>query len=228
MKDQYVGDVNDYLKYALLRELQAGRDGGLTVCWLLTELDGRPDGSFLGYLDDPDRYRPADPELFDSLGAIVGGNRRSLRSIEDAGLIPRARFYSELLPSALSSRSDYFKGLSTMVRRNDLVFFDPDNGFEIKRPTSKHVLWSEVVDISEAGHSVLVYQHNTRNGDVREQATGHLAMAASLLPEHRAVALRGPRVMYLLIASAAEERALTRSLARFAQSWAVPLVVQQD
>ena len=39
MKDQYVGDISDFFKYALLRRIQAA-GGKLVVCWMLTESDG--------------------------------------------------------------------------------------------------------------------------------------------------------------------------------------------
>jgi hypothetical protein len=44
MKNQYFGDINDYHKYGLLRQL--GKGGQLTtaVCWMLTPDDGRSDG----------------------------------------------------------------------------------------------------------------------------------------------------------------------------------------
>lgn len=39
VKDQYVGDISDFFKYALLRRIQAA-GGKLVVCWMLTESDG--------------------------------------------------------------------------------------------------------------------------------------------------------------------------------------------
>ena len=44
MKDQYFGDVNDYLKYGLLRALQSQGDLKLLVAWMLTPNDARSDG----------------------------------------------------------------------------------------------------------------------------------------------------------------------------------------
>ena len=55
MKEQYVGDISDYRKYALLRAL-AG-PGGLKprVCWMLTPPDQRADGNKVGYHDEVTR-----------------------------------------------------------------------------------------------------------------------------------------------------------------------------
>ncbi len=50
----------------------------------------------------------------------------------------------------------------------DLVFFDPDNGFEVtskplgRRGSSKYLFWEEMARTYSAGHSVLVYQHFVR------------------------------------------------------------------
>lgn len=52
VKDQYVGDICDFFKYALLRRIQAA-GGKLVVCWMLTESDGGSDGCKRAYLGDP-------------------------------------------------------------------------------------------------------------------------------------------------------------------------------
>ena len=67
MKDQYFGDVNDYRKYGLLREILASANVRLGVCWMLTAPDSRTDGAHVAYLDNPKKYRVFDCELFDWL-----------------------------------------------------------------------------------------------------------------------------------------------------------------
>lgn len=49
MKHQYVGDINDYRKYALLRALSSGGTNQVGVCWMLTPDDGGADGAKLAY-----------------------------------------------------------------------------------------------------------------------------------------------------------------------------------
>ncbi len=44
MKNQYFGDVNDYLKYGLLRQLSNEGRFKICVCWMLTEPDGTTEG----------------------------------------------------------------------------------------------------------------------------------------------------------------------------------------
>ncbi len=49
MKNQYVGDVNDYLKYGLIRTLVKGRHLKAGVFWMLTDDDKRGDGEKIEY-----------------------------------------------------------------------------------------------------------------------------------------------------------------------------------
>lgn len=87
MKHQYVGDINDYRKYALLRALSEGGTNRVGVCWMLTPDDGGADGGKLAYLGQPERFRHFDPELFDILAhAASEPDRRRLQSIEDSGV----------------------------------------------------------------------------------------------------------------------------------------------
>lgn len=44
MKNQYLGDINDYMKYGLPRTITQVTGLRLTVCWMLTPDDSRSDG----------------------------------------------------------------------------------------------------------------------------------------------------------------------------------------
>jgi hypothetical protein len=57
MKNQYVGDINDYRKYGLMRALSGYGEITTAVCWMLTPGDGRADGSFMIYLDMRVKWR---------------------------------------------------------------------------------------------------------------------------------------------------------------------------
>src|SRR5215210_6514927 len=104
MKDQYVGDLNDFEKYALLRVLGPVSGLPLLVCWMLTPPDGRGDGGNLAYLNQPRRFRHLDSELFDQLNAIVSAGDRRVGAVEEAQLLPRATFFSPRLEDARQSR----------------------------------------------------------------------------------------------------------------------------
>ena len=99
MKNQYVGDIGDYGKYGLLRFL-ANRGIKIGVNWYLTDDDGSSDGKFTKYLKNPDE-RYYDPELFDALKEIAFRKDKTVGMVEDAGIIPGAAYFSEMLKSGL-------------------------------------------------------------------------------------------------------------------------------
>ena len=60
------------------------------------------------------------------------GEPRAVRLVEDSDMLPNTRFHSRTLWDSPHSRREFFwesLGLATGV---DLVFFDPDNGVEVK------------------------------------------------------------------------------------------------
>jgi len=83
MKHQYFGDVNDYVKYGLLRCF-ANAGLRIGVCWMLTPEDKLPDGGKIKYLCRPEEWEHHDPYLFghlsDTLAAPGGRNLRHIES----------------------------------------------------------------------------------------------------------------------------------------------------
>ena len=172
MKNQYFGDVNDYRKYGLLRILCKGEGFRTGVCWMLSEADETRDGGKTEYLGKRDDWEPFDPQLFDFLHRFVVGHEddeewRCVQQIERAAILPSAVFYTETLGDNLEWRTSFFSVMFDRFCDVDLIFFDPDNGFE--RPSgkpkrgntgsSKFLYWNEFMDVYQRGHSVLVYQH---------------------------------------------------------------------
>lgn len=68
MRDQYVGDIGDYVKLGLLRLLKANRKANrLGVIWYKTGgSDVNNDGRHTEYLHDP-KNKKYDPRLFGKL-----------------------------------------------------------------------------------------------------------------------------------------------------------------
>jgi hypothetical protein len=221
MKNQYVGDVNDYVKYAFLRRLIQDA-GALAVCWMLTADDGRSDGNRRSYLDAPTRYRRHDPELFDALAGELRG-ASDIKRIEESGLLPRTRFFSDPLADDRESRDVYFSGLQMTLAPNSLVFFDPDNGLDVatvqrgRRNSSKYLYRDELGAVLKAGHSAVVYQHFPR---VPREAFIRRALQSVLSPPKslRRVAVYTPHVTYLLFLQPRHEDAIA-SAQTFANSW---------
>jgi hypothetical protein len=192
MKHQYVGDINDYRKYALLRALSAGGVNQVGVCWMLTPDDGSTDGNKLAYLRQPDRYRSFDTELFEVLADAAGEpDRRRLHTIEDSGAVSRALYHNDTLPQSIGSRAAYMASCRAKFADTDLVFFDPDTGLEppsarkTRKIALKYVFLDEIAAFYGDGKSALIYQHFTREerlGFIRSQVQRlrHIACDAAI------------------------------------------------
>jgi len=166
MKHQYFGDVNDYRKYGLLRCLAT--EGGLKlgISWMLTPDDDGPHGGKVDYLDQPRRWRSYDPDLFDHLAASIKiGRTRDLGVVEADNLIPGARFHSDIIEDGKAARVAYMKTMHDRFKGLDLVFFDPDNGLDVKscplgrKRSSKYLTCQEAAATFATGASLLVFQH---------------------------------------------------------------------
>ncbi len=169
MKNQYVGDIRDFEKYAVLRALAAAAKLPVGVCWLLTPADRTRDGGRIDYLDDPATYRRLDPYVFDRLSALVTSGNRTVVAIREAQIIPDATYYEALVERDLGARRMYLDGFwSELPTTPSIVFFDPDNSLatvnmEKKRSRSpKHIYLDEVADAYGRGHSVVVFHHWAR------------------------------------------------------------------
>src|SRR5690348_13581586 len=91
MKEQYVGDINDYRKYALLRHFAVEGDLRIGVCWMLTPPDN---GNLRSYLNQPATWRDYDSDVFDHLQRVQADEAPSrLAAIEGGGIIPSALFF---------------------------------------------------------------------------------------------------------------------------------------
>jgi len=177
VKDQYFGDINDFRKYSLLRTLQKGNDLRLLVVWMLTPNDKRNDGQIRGYLrrkENSSRFTSNcpftlgfDDELFAWL-KTVSMKKPNVRLIEKAEILPRTGFYSATVPDGREERLKWRVRMLEEVKKADWVFFDPDNGIEVKsvpfgrKNYSKYVAWDEVEAVWKMGKSILIYQHRPR------------------------------------------------------------------
>jgi len=180
MKNQYVGDIGDYGKYALLRALSANYSIGIN--WYLTTSDNKPDGRFIDYLLKPNDC--LDSELFNKLKSLLFSNtnevkldNRNVLQIEKNDFIPKAKFYNDELEfsskiNRLLHRIDWVSRSFEKLLPSDIIFFDPDNGLEVKSVSStskngnKYVTYDEAVRYyNHAKVAVVIYNHRDRSKD---------------------------------------------------------------
>jgi hypothetical protein len=223
MKHQYFGDENDYRKYGLIRALTGAGSLSVGVCWMLTPDDGRSDGRFTGYLQQP-AHRRHDPQLYDALSSAMATGVRHLDHVSRFDLLPGARFHSAIVPDQHSERTAYFQSAMIGLAGADLIFFDPDNGIEVpstphgRRESSKFVFWDELAAAYGAGHSVLVYQHYPREA----RATYVARRVAELREKTGAADVRTfstIRVLFLLAAQERQRSAFTLGAQAVGSAW---------
>ena len=195
MKNQYVGDIGDYGKYGLLRFL-ASHGIKIGVNWYLTENDGSTDGKFTTYLKNP-ADRVYDPELFDALQNIADHPDKTVKMIKQAGIIPDAEFFGEMLKSS-SLKADarewnrrlWFNNSTLMLGNAELIFADPDNGISYRKTartkdSEKFILPEDVAEYYNSGRNVVYYCHKGRRkqeawDQAKEEIRNHIRDAQIL------------------------------------------------
>lgn len=168
MQNRYAGDVGDFGKLGLLRQLTSS-ELSVGVNWYLAPDESHnADGKHISYITNP-RYNGNDDALRISLKSIVNG-QRNISALEAMKLIPNAIYYHEMLysPSRAFSRRDWHIKALEVLRSADVVFLDPDNGLLVKSvsagssKSNKYVIPNEIDDYFTAGKSVIIYNHRCR------------------------------------------------------------------
>jgi hypothetical protein len=224
LKNQYFGDVNDYLKFGLLRVLGEAARLRVGVAWMLTPDDGRSDGSRTGYRQRS-AWRVHDPDLYDRLASLDSGRRaRRVSWMRRWKLVPDALDFDALVPEAAAERERWMRSALRALAGCPVLFFDPDNGFEVKsvprgrRCSNKYLYWDEACAAWTGGHSLLVYQHFARR-DRDAHACELYACARGRLRDARVTLFRSAHVLFLLAARPEHAAALARAADRVGERW---------
>lgn len=183
MRHNFVNDIGDYAKYALLRAVCscAPADARLGVLWYLTEhVESNGDGRHRAHLAR-DGWDALDPELLSRMcdieRSIPSKTKLHLSLIEQSNILPASTmFFSEPLPdrgTSLRERIEQRERWFVRARRHlggcDFIFTDPDNGLEVKsvkpgtRPANKYISIAEVIALLADGTAVILYQHGDRS-----------------------------------------------------------------
>jgi hypothetical protein len=168
MRDDFVGDIGDFGKYALLNAL-AGGDFTLFVNWYFNNQRGRA----FQYLRQEKKYGDCCPNLFLAMQEIAKQVSSRLEEIESRRILPESTiFFAEPLdglgapqPQDQHRRKWHSQAL-TKAKKADMVFLDPDNGLESEhsarnsKGASKYVVTiTEVQDYVAEDKSLILYHH---------------------------------------------------------------------
>jgi len=230
MKNQYFGDINDYMKYGLIRLLTDHGRIRTAICWMLTPNDGNTDGKFIDYLHKPEFWRDYDPILYDRLRHIVLEKTREVYAAQSDRILPDCQFYTNILSDNPEIRASYFQEFERLSKGCGLIFFDPDNGLEVKsRPfgrkySSKYLYWREVRKFFNAGHSLLIYQHFPRvKRDLFIESTAReLGIRTSA---HYVYSFRTPHVLFLLATQKRHKELFEARAKKVVSAWKGQIVV---
>jgi hypothetical protein len=152
MKDQYVGDINDFFKYSILEKIEKSFDKKILVVWMLTKSEGMD----VVYKELKEFNEP----LYQKLQGIISSNKRRVRSIE---LIYGNYTYQSTFLEKLN-RAKYFDETKEKAKKCDIIFFDPDTGisFGTDKKDKEHLYWDEIKEFWGMGKDLLIYQHFRR------------------------------------------------------------------
>jgi hypothetical protein len=184
MKLQYLGDVRDAFKWDLLH-------------WICTRAEPRFSRLLFVPLLTPDDPIPRDgrishvrfqcrPEIRSIVHALAGKPRsfetlRALGRMEPGREFEVVLYRPDLQVSVGPARNAYWDGIESYLKPDNLIFLDPDNGFETKtRNAAKWVRHREVREllshVPSAG-GVAIYQHRPQRRpwtEVFEALSGQL------------------------------------------------------
>lgn len=200
MQNRYTGDIGDFGKLGLLRQLS--RTGlSIGVNWYLT-LDEihNGDGRHISYLKNG-AFRACDEQLWSALGEIVDSGKREVGALERPDIL-QATFYSKLLDFAGADKSErqtlrweWHSRALQQLQNCDIVFVDPDNGLIVPSAdgtpkSNKFVLLFELAEYYRAGASVIYYQHKARRPDYFYIAQNKQLIASGAFPNAETLGLK--------------------------------------
>ena len=149
MRDHYVGDVTDFLKFSLLRTLCDPHELGI-AWYYIPGCDNSADGRHLDWLTS-DGWQQFDPELHAWLSSVIDKNR-SVKQLEDWSFWPGTRFHGDAVPNSIA-RSQWASSKREALKGAQVVFLDPDNG--LKDRSRKHASLDEIALLNQFHRTVI-------------------------------------------------------------------------
>lgn len=181
MQHKYFGDIGDLGKYGLLKHI-ASSGYKLGVNWCLYPPENNNDGQYINYFTNA-RLKECDIDVFEALQKLMSKwknnpseNERHLKLVKEHNII--GSDFIEYLEEPeltgdkrerLQAYEDWHKTGYEALSNADLIFFDPDNGLEVKSSPKgsfkgpKYVFIDHLKDYFDNGKSLIIYQHRDRS-----------------------------------------------------------------
>ncbi|MDA7982691.1 MAG: hypothetical protein MPJ79_00965 [Alphaproteobacteria bacterium] len=222
MQERYLGDVHDYVKFALLRLFIRTLDVRLGVNWYLADprkagKKGNGDGRERGYLNKKE-WEGLDPDLHRALQSFADPANQFLKEFQRAGILPEdTMFFGEEVPLSDTRKDWHCRALSALAKA-DLIFLDPDNGFR-SEASPKHARYDEAMDYYLAGKTALAIQFMRRVNrmDLIREVRKNLGGRADSVPVVRGRMTRG-NILFFTLAQPVHVKPMTDALREFARN----------
>ncbi len=179
MQNRFVGDIGDFGKYGLLRALtgiypEEEPRLSLGVVWYVPDeetIQRTPQsyGNNIGYLNKQDQFRSLDPKLYDCLAEIVRSGRRSLKSVEQSGILGNTAFHEASTTKGGESRKKWMDYAIKHTTGKKIIFLDPDTGIAPRsmpmgrKDSPKYTYPNEIHEFLNHQQTVVIYQHCARD-----------------------------------------------------------------
>jgi len=173
MQERYLGDAHDFIKFGLLFHLQRELRVRVGVNWYKTDPTrvDKPknnDGEKRSHIKRPTArekdgvWRKWNGVLFDQLEPLQDPTFRTFENFQASGILPSNTLYfeRELRPEA--DREKWHSEAVAELSSADLIFLDPDNGFQVssctQRTRPKYTTYSEARSYVRGGKIVVGIQ----------------------------------------------------------------------
>jgi len=164
MQNKYFGDKHDFYKYYFLKEIT--KDYSLGIHWCLNNRieENNNDGKFK--LTEKEKRK--DEILYNLL---VKYRHKDIKYIEP--YFPKKTKYYKTLLKEYYLEHIYEDEAIEWLKTQDIIFFDPDNGIEVKTMTNeeknKFVTYRLLIKYWNMGKSLIIYQHERGNRHQTEE-----------------------------------------------------------
>ena len=153
MQNKYFGDIHDFYKYFLLKNISKYKSLG--IHWCLIPDDNKSDGNKI--LTDKENKKCL--ELFDILK-----QDKEINNIKQY-FSKNVSYYDNLLIDC-NNENEYEEEAFKKLNKKNIIFFDPDNGIEVKSTNKgnmyKYLSFKLIKKFWKNGNSLIIYQHLDR------------------------------------------------------------------
>ncbi len=237
MQERYLGDVHDFLKYRFLRHIKNSTNFAIGLNWYLTQpKDVDPkntnDGEKRFHLKglNSKQWLKWDSELFNNLKFFNHHSERKLNKYYKLNILDKGTvYYDAQVPTCPIKRMEWHKKAMTQFKNSNLIFLDPDNGFEVPsargKRTAKYVEYDEIAEYCATNKAVVSIQFARqcdpvkKARDIRAKLQSKLSKikSARVLPIIRCRV--PPNILFVPIApSDGKEQKLEKAIESFQKS----------